>query len=387
MTCAGSVTTIFSAGEFCHNKKGRVTMKKVLFYGSIMLLLITLAAGCGSQSVKDEEKAEQSQGGKVRIANVVFPGGPPQGIVMINKGMLGEKLGGEYEVESILTRNIDQVSLEMKEEKYDFLFAYYGTIAEYASNMSDYNNGNNFVVIANISNGPGNRLVARSDIKNIKQLDGKTVGVFNRDYAAATLVANTLKENGLDIVERGGTVKLKQGNSVEILKELKAGKIEALMARPSFREPGFNTLVKPGEMAYGGAPPYQVLMVRKAYLKEHPEVVEKVLAAHIEATEWIKENRNETAEIVWTESEKYYKEKKIEKLMPPKPAMAEAYNKMLVDVYPNLQFLEDIWAYMEKYNARKPYAMEEVVDFTLLNKALEARGLPMVEEYNRQKEQ
>lgn len=359
-------------------------MKRVLFFASVMLLIITLVTGCGSPSVKKEEAAKQSTGGKVRIANVVFPGGPPQGIVMLKKGMLSEKLGEAYEIESILTRNIDQVSQEMQEEKYDFLFAYYGTIAEYASNMSQYKNGNNFVVIANISNGPGNRLVARSDIKNIKQLDGKTVGVFNNDYAAVTLVANTLKENGLDIVERGGTVKVKVGNSVEILKELKAGKIEALMARPSFREPGFNTLIKPNEMAYGGTPPYQVLMVRKAYLKEHPDVVEKVLAAHIDATEWIKENRKETAELVWVESEKYYREKKIEQLMPPKPAMAEAYDKMTVNVYPNVQFLKDIWAYMEDYNPKKPYAMEEIVDFTPLDKVLKARGLPVVEEYNKQ---
>lgn len=358
-------------------------MKKALFTGLILVLLFALAAGCGSPQGQKQEAAQKPAGGKVRIANVVFPGGPPQGMVMINKGILQEELGSNYEIESILTRNIDQVSAEMKNEQYDFIFAYYGTIAEYASNMSPFNNGNNFVIIANISNGPGNSLAAQPGIKDIRQLAGKTVGVFNNDYAGATLVANTLKENGLDTVERGGTVRLRIGNSVEILNDFKAGRIEALMARPSFREPGFTTLKKSGQMAYKGTPPYQVLMVRKAFLREHPEVVEKVLDAHIDVTEWIKANRQETAEIVWQESEKFYKANKMEKLMPAKEAMAGTYGKMAVNVYPNLQFIKDVWEYMEKYNSQKPFPMEEVVDFKLLDKALKAKNMPSINEYNR----
>lgn len=357
-------------------------MKKVFFAGAVLVLLFALLAGCGSPRTQKQEAEQKPAGGKVRIANVVFPGGPPQGIVMLNKGILKEKLGSNYEIESILTRNIDQVSGEMNNDKYDVLFAYYGTIAEYASNMSPFNNGNNFVVIANISNGPGNSLVAQPGIRDIKQLAGKTVGVFNNDYAAAALVANTLKEDGLDIVERGGTVKLRIGNSAEILKDFKAGKLEALMARPSFREPGFTTLKKPNEMAYKGAPPYQVLMVRKAFLQEHPDVVEKVLEAHIDASEWIKANRQETAEIVWQESEKFYKANKLEKLMPAKPAMAAAYGKMAVNFYPNLQFIKDVWAYMEKYNSKKPYPMEDIVDFKPLDKVLKAKNMPTVDDYN-----
>ncbi|MHB9095694.1 MAG: ABC transporter substrate-binding protein [Eubacteriales bacterium] len=359
-------------------------MKKALFTGIFLLFVLSLVSGCGLSTGKTNEQPEQQLAkNKVRIANVIIAGSPPQGLVMINKGILKEKLGADYEIAPVTTRGIDRVSEEMKNEKYDFLFAYYGTIAEYASNMSEYKNGNNFVVIANIANGPGDKLIAQPAIKEIKQLAGKAVGVFNHDYASVITLANTLKENGLDVVERGGTVKVRLGDSIKMMKDFKVGKLDAIMARASVKDAQFSILKKPGEMAYGGNPPLQVLMVRKAFLKEHPDIVEKVLDAHIEATEWIKKNRQETADIVWMESEKFYKERKMETLMPPKQAMAEIYNKMPVTVYPNLKFTKDIWEYMERYNTKKPYPTSDVVDFTLLNKVLKAKGSPSVEEHNR----
>lgn len=349
-------------------------MKKYVLF---VLLLTLFMTGCSSP------EADPPGPVPVRIANVIFPGGPPQGLVMLEKGILSEKFGEEYEVVPVKTRNIDRVSREMKNEEYDFIFAYYGTIAEYASNLSEWDDGGNFVMIANISNGPGNKIVAQQNITDISQLDGKSIGIFNADFAALTIVVSTLRENGLDITETGGTVTIRRDNSGNITSELNAGTLDALMARPSFQEPGFNTIRQPHEMAYKGAPPYQVLMVRKGFLEEHPDAVEKLLAAHIEATEWIINNREETAEIVWNESEEFYKAEGIEMLMPPRPAMDAAYSKMLVNVYPNTQFLQDVWSYMETYNPVKPYPLDEVFDPVPLNNVLKEKGMLSVEEYNK----
>jgi ABC-type nitrate/sulfonate/bicarbonate transport system substrate-binding protein len=130
-----------------------------------------------------------------------------------------------------------------------------------------------------------------------------------------------------------------------------------------FNEPGYTTLKKSSEMAYGGQPPIQVLMVRKTFLKEHPEVVEKLLEAHVDATDWIKNNRQKTADIIAQESANYLNGIKRPDAITPKAVNDELYKNLPVDVYPNLQFANDIWGNMEKYNAKKPFPMKDVVDF------------------------
>lgn len=357
-------------------------MKKLL----VLLVTLLLIAGCSSAKDVKTSSNNTNTGPKevIKIANVINFGGPPQGLVMINKGTLQDKLGENYKIETIATKNIDAVSKEMKEEKYDFIYCYWGTIAEYASNMSDFFNGDNFVAIANVSNGPEDRFLTQKKITDVKGLAGGTVGVFNHDYAGVITVANTLKKNGMDIVERGGKVKIRLGNNIKMLEDFRKGKMEGFLARVFFQEPGYNNLIPQKDFAYNGVAPKQVLLVRKGFLQQHPDVVKKLIEAHIETTEWMKENRKEASDIVFNESEKWYKANHRETSMPPKDASFNLYNNMPLTVYPNLTFVNDIWDYMEKYNPKKAFPQKSVVDFSILNEVLKEKGMPSVEEYNKE---
>jgi NitT/TauT family transport system substrate-binding protein len=149
-----------------------------------------------------------------------------------------------------------------------------------------------------------------------------------------------------------------------------------------FNEPGYTTLKKSSEMVTTEWPPVQVLIVRKTFLKEHPEVVEKLLETHIDAIEWIKNNRQKAADIISKESETYLTGIKRTDAITPKAVNDEFYKNLPVDVYPNLQYVNDIWGYMEKYNSKKPFPMKDVVDFQPLEKVLKAKDMPSIEEYN-----
>ncbi len=239
-----------------------------------------------------------------------------------------------------------------------------------------------YVIIANISNGVEDKLITLPEIRDIKQLYGKTVGIPRNDYTSLTVLNGLLTKNGLTVDAGNSGIKIRMGKTNEILGDFRAGKIDAIMGKFYFWNPKSTILNGLDKTADELAPTKQVLLVRKDFLKKHPDVVNQVLQAQIEVTGWANQHKLEALELIWMNSEKYYLENALPTAKPPKSVMDQNYRKTAVSVYPNLQFMNEVWKNTKTYNP-DIYSLKNFVNFSPLNKVLRKNKKVSIQQYNR----
>jgi NitT/TauT family transport system substrate-binding protein len=160
-------------------------------------------------------------------------------------------------------------------------------------------------IIAGATNG-GSVLVARSDsdIKSAADLNGKTVAVPQFGNTQHLSLLSLLTANGLSPRTSGGTVNIVQSSNADIPNLMERGNIDAaLIPEPwgSILEinHGAKLVLDYNEVDVNGIPSTAVVIVRKDFLDNHRDVVEKFMQAHKEATLFI--NDNDVREIINTQ--------------------------------------------------------------------------------------
>ncbi|MDN5001282.1 ABC transporter substrate-binding protein [Bradyrhizobium sp. GCM10027634] len=127
-------------------------------------------------------------------------------------------------------------------------------------------------------------LVGRPDIQDASELRGKRIGV--RVLGAGIWISTVLALEQLRLSPSRDEITLVPiGSPVEILRALEEGAIDAALLPAAqtrrLKKEGYHVLLDdyPGDItAYGGG-----LVVTAAYLKSHPELVEKLIIALVEA--------------------------------------------------------------------------------------------------------
>jgi ABC-type nitrate/sulfonate/bicarbonate transport system substrate-binding protein len=127
-------------------------------------------------------------------------------------------------------------------------------------------------------------LVGRPDIRSASELRGKRIGV--RVLGAGIWISTVLALEQLGLSPSRDEITLVPvGSPVEILRALEEGAIDAALLPAAqsrrLKTLGYHVLLDdyPGDItAYGGG-----LVVAAAYLESHPELVEKVITALVEA--------------------------------------------------------------------------------------------------------
>jgi NitT/TauT family transport system substrate-binding protein len=148
--------------------------------------------------------------------------------------------------------------------------------------------GKKVVVIASTDE-KGRALVGRSDINSVKDLKGKTIGVTFSSIEQMTLLA-TLKQNGLDPKT---DVKIVNIPTTDLPAALSGGSIDAYM--------GFEPWATFGVKKFGAkvlAYPYDTVLkaidggvvVDEDFVKDHADLVRALVAAHVEAVKYFREN-------------------------------------------------------------------------------------------------
>lgn len=148
-------------------------------------------------------------------------------------------------------------------------------------------------------------LVTRKDvpIKNVKDLSGKKVAVPQFGNTQDLSLRNLLQENGLKDKTKGGTVEVVQAENPDIQTLLQKGEIDAALVPEPWgarlvKETGANVLLDYDKVWRDGKYPTTVVVVKKSYLKDHPDVVEKFLRTHVELTDYINKNQEEAKKLV-----------------------------------------------------------------------------------------
>lgn len=214
-----------------------------------------------------------------------------QALVMKNQGALEETLGEDYDVKWVsFNAGPAEVSALFSE---DIDIGYIGPTPAISANVKSEGE---VVVISGCSEG-GMMLLASpgSGIEEIADLAGKNVAVPQLGNTQHLILLNLLSQNNLAASDAGGDVTVTATANAYILQLMTSGDVDAACvpepwAQTLIQECGARVIADEKEVWGSGSYPVAVVVVRKEYLTENPDIVEKFLFAHRAATDFIEEN-------------------------------------------------------------------------------------------------
>jgi len=222
-----------------------------------------------------------------------------QALVMKGGGRLEKKLGGipvkwiafnagPSEIEALFAGKID--------------IGYIGPVPAISGYVQS---GGDLRIIAGATNG-GSVLVARKgvNINSAADLDGKNVAVPQFGNTQHLSLLSLLTANGLAPTSNGGKVNVIQCSNASIAGLMEQEQIDAaLVPEPwgSILEIRHNATVvlDYDKIDANGVPSTAVVIVRKDFLDNHKDIVEKFIETHKEATAYI--NGNDVKEMINSE--------------------------------------------------------------------------------------
>ncbi|HYJ66597.1 MAG TPA: ABC transporter substrate-binding protein [Nocardioidaceae bacterium] len=240
--------------------------------------------------------------------------------------------------------------------------------------LTAYSESENVTVIAGAASG-GAALVVNDDIQSIDDLEGKTIatpGEFNTQDIAARAY---LSEQGFEINPDGsGDVNITPQDNSVIVQAFRQGDIDGAWVPEPYASimvnDGGNVLVDESELWPEGQFVTTHLLVNNDFLEENPDLVEDLLAAHVEANDYINGNPDEAKQLI--------SDKLVEL------TGAELPDEVLESAWSHLTFTNDPIASSLEKDAADSYdvgALEEPIDdvsvlydLAPLNKILEANG-------------
>ncbi len=159
-------------------------------------------------------------------------------------------------------------------------------------------------IIAGASSG-GAALVVRKDagVTDVKSLGGKRVAVPQTGGTQDISLRHALQEAGLKSTDRGGNVNVLPAAPADMLTLFQKKELDAAWVP----EPWVSRLVKEGNglLAQDERDLWPnkkfattVVIVRTAFLQEHPDVVANFLKAHVTAVDWIGSHHDEAAKLI-----------------------------------------------------------------------------------------
>jgi NitT/TauT family transport system substrate-binding protein len=264
---------------------------------SVLSLALVATAACGGGS-KDAGTTSATAGPvDLRLgffANITHA----PAIVGVEKGILAKAMGPNVTLKTA-TFNAGPAAVEA-------LFAgaidatYIGpspTVNAYAKSK-----GEAIRVIAGAASG-GASFVVKPSVNGPDDLKGKTVASPQLGNTQDVALRAWLKSKGLKTdTAGGGDVKVQPQENAQTLDSFKAGQIDGAWVPEPWAsrlviEGGGKVLVNEKDLWPGGQFATTGLIVRTAFLKEHPDVVKNLLAGHVEAVQYIADHPAEAQTI------------------------------------------------------------------------------------------
>ncbi len=266
-------------------------LKRILSAALAFACVITVFSGCDKGSKDDKT---------VNVA--FFPNiTHAQAMIMQSQKSFENALGEDYSVKWT-SFNAGPAEVEaLKSEDIDI--GYIGPVPAISANVSTNGDVN---IIAGATNG-GQVLIAREDanIKEVKDLANKTVAIPQAGNTQHLALLKLLSDNGLKAQDKGGNVNVTAVKNSEVESLFDQGEIDAALVPEPWGTVLENSqnikatvVLNYDEIWRQGDYPVAVVVVRKEFQEEHPEIVEKFLKAHKDATLYIQQNISESAKIV-----------------------------------------------------------------------------------------
>ncbi|HWP93885.1 MAG TPA: ABC transporter substrate-binding protein [Thermodesulfobacteriota bacterium] len=235
------------------------------------------------------------------------------------------------------------------------------------------------IIAGGASGGAG--LVVRTDsgINTVKDFDGKKIASPQLGNTQDVALRAWLIENGFNLKEKGGTVQViplanPDQLTLFLRKEIDgAWTVEPWVTRLILEGNG-RLFLDEREIWPDGKFVTTHLIVSTKFLKEHPDLVKKWLAAHVELTEWINKNPVE-AKTLLNEEIKRETGKAI-----PQNVLDESLKRLDITYDPiaSSLFKSAKSAYELGFLGSEQPDLSNIYDLTLLNEVLAEKGLQPV---------
>ncbi len=336
--------------------------KRLLTLAIITTLAAGVLAGC---SVKKSDDAST-----VRIA--YFPNiTHSQALVGIEEGKFQKALGtktkiqwkqfnaGSSETEAFLAGSVD--------------IGYIGpgpAINGYTKSKGDLQ------VIAGATDS-GAVLVSRKgeNIKSIKDLANKKVAIPQFGNTQDLTLRFLLQNNGLQDKSKGGNVEIVAADNPDIVALLDKGSIDAALVPEPWgsriqKEASADLVLDSSKVWRNGKYPTALVVARKEFIKDHPDVIEKFLKAHVELTDYINVNKDKAADEANSEF------KTLTKKSLDKNVLKTAFSRLSPTVDPEIDATKTMIDMSLKvgFIKEKPADENGLFNLDILNKVLKAKG-------------
>lgn len=224
-------------------------------------------------------------------------------------------------------------------------------------------------------------LVSRKDepLKSVKELANKKVAVPQFGNTQDLSLKNLLKENGLKDKTKGGNVEVVQADNPDIKTLLTTKQIDAALVPEPWGsrlvvETGANVVLDYDKVWREGKYPTAVVIVRKEFLEDHPDIVEKFLKTHVELTDYIKKNNNEASDLI---NKEIYN---LTKKSLSKDVLNSAFKRITTTNNPEKDAVNDMvdLSVSAGFIKQKPDT-KNLINFEPLNKVLKEKGQPQIQ--------
>jgi predicted small lipoprotein YifL len=361
----------------------------------LVLLLFLSLIGCGSKSEPETQTTFKPQETKadsdiVKIAYV--PAGSPQALINANNSIYADelkKLGKKVEFDA--TRSLDDVwpLMDQKTGSPDFVNIPIANFATYVTGTSRFGGSDKYTVVAGSMNRDGSVIISRPEIKSLKDLDGKKVGIANLRYVDEYQLEQTLATVGLNTTENGGTVKVVWDDIVHtIIENFGKGQYDAICMYGSenysvamSKVPGSKILtsLNPNGL-FGKEAPRYWLVAKQDMVKSNPELVKAVLRGHILSTEKAITDIDKIPALARESNLSWYRDKNANMDPVLKQHPIERYQKSWDKVQPtydpNVKYATDIFSYLERKGLLNGKAADDFIKLDLLKEVVKEMGKP-----------
>lgn len=348
--------------------------KSLLALGLILAVSITTLSGCApKQAVAEPTQAPQE---KIALRIGFFPNiTHSQALVGKADGQfqkdLGEKVSVEWkqfnagpaEIEALFAKAVD-----------------IGYIGPGPAINGYVKSGGELQIIAGATDA-GAILVSRKDlkIKGVAELSGKKVAVPQYGNTQHLSLLALLEEKGLKDTTKGGTVEILQAESPDIKTLLDSGEIDAAIVPEPWgsrlvNEVSANVILDANQIWRDGKYTTAVVVARKEFITQHPDIVEQFIKTHVELTDAINGDKTKAKATINSQ----IKELTQKELAPD--VLDSAFDRLTVTWNPEKTSVEGFAELSFTAGFQKEKAdLKDLFNLQFLNKTLKEGGKPEIQ--------
>ncbi len=240
--------------------------------------------------------------------------------------------------------------------------------------------GEDLRIIAGAASG-GAIFVVRNDagINSTTDFAGKEFASPQLGNTQDVALRSYLLKNGYKTTENGGNVKVIPANNADIValmikKQIDGAWIPEPWGGKLLKEANCKILVDERNLWPNGKFITSQIVVRTDYLKSHPDVIKKLLAAHVDETIWINQNKDEAEKVFNIQLEKF-SGKTI-----PADELQDAFSRLEITYDPVKEslFKSADNAFDLGFLGDKKPDLSKIYDLTLLDETLKEKNLPTI---------